>query len=197
MEPEAWKRLLPEVILASGSVARRWLLERQGVVVHQAPTGIDERSGQAVPERHVEDLAVQKLTAYLAGHPDPPCPVLACDTMIWFEGRLIGKPADEAEARAMLRSFSGKPQMVTTGYALFLRGRTFHGSDDATVWFRRLSDEDIASYLATGEWRGAAGAYRIQWQGKKLVERTEGSLSTILGLPSERIYAILEANRAS
>lgn len=192
----SYREMMPEVILASQSVARKWLLENEGIKVHAMPTGIDEFSDKKDPEGHVEDLAMQKMGRFLDEHPHPALPVICCDTMIFFEGELIGKARSIEEARAMLRRFSGRKQVIACGYAFYWHGRVFHGSDTANVRFKVLSDKDIEEYLATGEWKGAAGAYRIQWKGKSLVESTEGSEATMLGLPQEKIFAIIEADCA-
>ncbi len=189
-----FKELMPEVILASESVARKWLLEKEGIKVHVMPTGIEESSEKEDPFLYVEDLAMQKMASFLKQHPSPTLPVICCDTMIFFQGELIGKPRDIQEARAMLLRFSGKSQEIACGFALYWEGKTFHGSDAAQVRFKQLSDQEIDSYLENGEWKGAAGAYRIQWEGKKLVESTTGSDATMLGLPQEKIFSIIERN---
>ena len=192
----SYREMMTEVILASQSVARKWLLENEGIKVHVMPTGIDEHSDKKDPLGHVEDLAMQKMDRFLKEHPRPSLPVICCDTMIVFEGELIGKAHSIGEARAMLRRFSGREQVIACGYAFFWQGRVYHGSDIAHVRFKALSDKDIDAYLATGEWEGAAGAYRIQWKGKSLVESTEGSEATMLGLPQEKIFAIIGADCA-
>lgn len=196
MAETEYSRLLPRVILASQSVARKWLLEKEGIQVTVMPTGIDEKSDERDPARHVEDLARQKMAWVLSHHPDPPLPVICCDTMIFFEGKLIGKAKSRSEAKTMLEAFSGRKQVIASGYALYLHGKVHVGSDLAYVRFKHLSERDIEAYLDTGEWEGAAGAYRIQWKGKELVSETQGSASTMLGLPQEKIFAILKSNCA-
>ena len=191
-----YSEMMPEVILASQSIARKWLLEQEGIKVHVMPTGIDEHSDKKDPASHVEDLAMQKMARFLEEHPHPLLPVICCDTMIFFEGDLIGKAHSKEEARAMLHRFSAKKQTIACGFAFFWKGKVHHGSDLASVQFKKLSDAVIEDYLATGEWVGAAGAYRIQWKGKALVSSTIGSDSTMLGLPQEKIFAIIDADCA-
>ncbi|MDD7201670.1 MAG: Maf family nucleotide pyrophosphatase [Sphaerochaetaceae bacterium] len=192
----SYREMMPEVILASQSVARKWLLEQEGIKVHVMPTGIDEHSDKRDPGEHVEDLAMQKMGRFLEEHPHPALPVICCDTMIFFEGELIGKAHSVNEARAMLHRFSGRKQIIACGYAFYWNSRIYHGSDIANVRFKVLSDKEIDAYLSTGEWEGAAGAYRIQWKGKSLVESTEGSEATMLGLPQEKIFAIIGSDCA-
>ncbi|MCH3916480.1 MAG: Maf family protein [Spirochaetia bacterium] len=121
--------------------------------------------------------------------------VLTCDTMVVFEDRLIGKPKDSNEAFQLLQSFSGKEQTVVTGFALLLEGKCLlSGCDHATVQFRTYGLQEIKDYLATEEWKGAAGGYRIQKEGKHLVERTIGDIHTVVGLPLFLISALIGSN---
>lgn len=182
---------LPSVILASQSQGRREILEREGVRVTVLPTLMHEMTKETDAGMVTEDLAMQKLRFFLRAHPSPPLPVIAGDTIIGFEGKLVGKAKDEEEARAQLRAFSGKRQTVASSFALYYQGKAYHGRDEAYVWFKDLSEDDIAAYLATGEWRGAAGSYRIQKGAHPLILRVEGSMDTVIGLPTEKILAIM------
>jgi len=109
--------------------------------------------------------------------------VLAADTTVVLRGRLFGKPADPAEAADMLRRLQGRKHQVMTAVAVALDGRLEHALDVTDVTFRRLSDEQIADYVATGEPLDKAGAYAIQGKGAALVEGIRGDFFGVMGLP--------------
>jgi septum formation protein len=185
--------LLPKVILASQSVARKALLVSQGIEVTTYATHCDESHQESDPAKAVALLSERKLDAYMALHPGSAEPVLCCDTLIAFEGELIGKPSDQEEARNQLSSFSGKAQEVHSGWALWYEQRKYGGSDKALVWFKCLDEQLIETYLETGEWKGAAGSYRIQGEGRRLIDHIEGDEATVIGLPLLQISEILSA----
>lgn len=182
---------LPHIILASQSVARKALLEEMGIEVTTCPTHSDESHNLSDPDQVVAMLAMRKLESYRETHPTYSLPVICCDTLISFQGKLIGKPSNREEAKSQLQAFSGKAQLVHSGWALWY-GKTIYGdSDQAKVCFRTLTDADIEAYLDTLEWKGAAGSYRIQGKGQGLIESIEGDKGTIIGLPIEQIYRML------
>jgi septum formation protein len=109
--------------------------------------------------------------------------VLAVDSMVVWDGRAHGKPADEAEAERWLRELSGRRHEVMGGIALRERGEERTGVAVTRVRFRELSDTDIERYLASGEWRDRAGGYAIQELGAMLVEGIEGDWFNVVGLP--------------
>jgi septum formation protein len=106
-------------------------------------------------------------------------PVLAVDTLVALDGRIYGQPAGEEEARATLRALSGATHTVVSG--VWFDGD--EGVEETAVTFRALDDGFIDWYLATGEWRGRAGAYAIQERGAALVRRIEGDYLNVVGLP--------------
>jgi septum formation protein len=106
-------------------------------------------------------------------------PVLAVDTLVALDGRIYGQPADEHEARATLRALSGRTHTVVSG--LWFDGQ--EGVEETAVSFRDISEETIDWYVATGEWRGRAGAYAIQERGAALVRRIDGDYLNVVGLP--------------
>ncbi|NLE14586.1 MAG: septum formation protein Maf [Spirochaetales bacterium] len=188
--------MLPRLILASQSVARKALLQELGIEVATCPTHSDETFDMSDPADVVGTLARRKLHSYQIEHPSYTLPVLCCDTLIWFEGRLIGKPADRSDARNQLQSFSGKAQQVYSGWALWYENQVFWDADQALVWFKDLDEPAIEAYLATREWEGAAGSYRIQGLGHHLVDRIEGDKGTVIGLPVEQLTRVLGEYRA-
>ncbi len=111
--------------------------------------------------------------------------VLGADTEVVLDGRVLGQPADEREARSHLEALSGRTHMVLTGVALLGPGEDAERSGVASsqVTFRHLDSATLTLYLDSGEWRGRAGAYAIQGLGSILIERLEGDFSNVVGLP--------------
>jgi len=122
--------------------------------------------------------------------------VLGVDTVVEIDGTVLGKPSGPEEAERMLRALSGKVHRVYSGVALLVeRTRPMELESVCTeVKFRAMEDGEIRSYIESGEWAGAAGAYRIQERGAFLVEWIRGSYSNVVGLPLEAFYGILVRN---
>ena len=185
---------MESIILASQSKGRRELLENEGLPIIPLPADIDETIPWIDPSKEIQTLAEKKALACHAQHPERPEKwIIAADTLVVFEGKPIGKPADIAEARAFLEALSDKIHTVISGVAFLDRttGRLYSASDVSEVHFKPLSEADIENYLATGEWQGAAGAYRIQHKGAALVERIVGSFSNVIGLPLNKLFNIM------
>jgi septum formation protein len=109
--------------------------------------------------------------------------VIAGDTEVILDGRPLGQPADEAEARENLESLSGRRHEVLGGLAVLAGGEERLGVEASRVRFRDLAEAEIAAYVASGEWHGRAGGYAIQGLGSALVEEVRGDLSNVIGLP--------------
>jgi len=170
------------IILASGSPRRRQLLEMLGIPFRVVAPDVDESVRAAEqPEGYVTRLAREKARTVAAR--EHGSVVLAADTTVVLRGRLFGKPADPAEAADMLRRLQGRKHQVMTAVAVALDGRVEHALDVTDVTFRRLSDEQIADYVATGEPLDKAGAYAIQGKGAALVEGIRGDFFGVMGLP--------------
>jgi len=116
-------------------------------------------------------------------HPTPPARVIACDTDVVLDGKALGKPAEEAEAREYLERMSGRPHVVLSGLVVLADGEERSGLERTTVVFKDLSEVEKERYVEFGEWRGRSGGYAIQTLGSTLVERVEGSISNVVGLP--------------
>ena len=169
-------------ILASKSPRRRELL---GGIIKEFEI-LTADTDEALPEgMHPRDgvrlLAERKGAAVLSAVGDDAV-VISSDTLVELDGTPLGKPADEAAARRMLRRLSGRTHNVHTGVAVHYRGRCFSGVDSTSVTFRELSDAEITEYVAGGEPMDKAGAYGIQGQGGRLVACYEGSFDTVVGL---------------
>ncbi len=188
------KYKLPRLILASQSIARKALLEELGIEVTTLPTHCDESFEPGHPDAVVGMLAKRKLQAYRNSHPLYTLPVLCCDTLIYFEENFIGKPNDRATAKSQLLGFSGKAQQVHSGWALWYEGQMLSGADKALVWFKTLYESTVEAYLETQEWVGAAGSYRIQGEGRHLIDHIEGDKGTVIGLPLLQLQQILGQN---
>ena len=109
--------------------------------------------------------------------------VIACDTDVVLDGEVLGKPADASEARAYLDRMSGRTHTVMSGLVVVVDGEERSGVEKTSVVFKQLSDAEKERYVRFGEWEGRSGGYAIQTLGSSLVERLEGSVSNVVGLP--------------
>lgn len=175
------------VVLASGSPRRRELLDSVGVVFEAFAPDVDEspRAGED-PAAYVARIALDKVSA--VAYPD--ALVIAADTTVDVDGEIVGKPTDLADARVMLRRLSGRTHLVHTGVALKLNNRCETATVTSAVTFISIPDDLLEWYLATGEPLGKAGAYGIQGAAAALVERVDGSVSNIIGLPLHTVVAL-------
>jgi len=174
---------MARLILASASPRRKELLEQLGIsdfVVRPAPAEIEPEG--LPPGETVQATALAKGQA-VAEMAAPGELVLAADTEVYFEGKLLGKPKDEADAMAMLRRLSGAKHTVYTGIALILDGVVRTDVEVTDVYFRTLTEEEIRAYVATGEPMDKAGAYGIQGRAAHFVRRIEGDVYNVIGLP--------------
>ena len=180
----------PRVILASQSPRRRDLLTLVGIPHDVRPADIDESylPGEA-PAAHAERLARGKALKIAAEDHD--AVTIGSDTIVVVDGDVLGKPASEADAAAMLRRLSGRSHVVMTGVAAAWRGRVVSGVEEVGVTFRDLSDHDIAAYVATREPMDKAGAYGIQGYGATIVARVDGDYFAVMGLALGRLVGQL------
>lgn len=178
------------VVLASASPRRRQLLDLIGIAHEVRPANIDETMRpRENPRRHAERLAREKATA--VAKRDPDLITIAADTIVVINRKVLGKPRDVEEAARMLALLSGREHVVTTAVAVS-RGRKLRSAvEEVRVKFRRLRDDDIEAYIATGEPMDKAGAYGIQGYGATIVERIEGDYFAVMGLPIVRLIGLL------
>lgn len=182
----------PPLVLASASPRRLALLRQIGLepaVID--PAEIDETPlANETARRLALRLAREKVLAAAERRPD--AYVLAADTVVAAGRRLLSKPIDAADAERMLRLLSGRAHRVLTAVAAAAPGgRTASRLSETHVRFKRLSDDDIARYLANGEWEGKAGAYGVQGHAGAFVTRLNGSYSGVVGLPLYETRAVL------
>ena len=179
-------------ILASASPRRKELLTRAGYQFEIVPSACEEIVPAGLsPKDTVEGLAYQKALDVYALHPESI--VLGADTVVCFDGEILGKPHDKADAARMLKLLSGQTHEVRTGFALLGKGVEFVSSEAAMVTFFHLSDEQIENYIATGEPMDKAGAYGIQGKGAVLVRSVLGDYFNVVGLPIATVARALAA----
>lgn len=181
-----------EVILASASPRRQQLLEQLGITPLVHPADFTECDGNAGEARDVVlTNAVGKCSAVAAEFGDE-LAVIAADTVVVIDNDILGKPQDTVAAEAMLQRLSGRRHQVMTGVAVRYRGQQLADVCVTDVSFRKLSDEEIKSYAASGEPLDKAGAYGIQGRGAVLVEKIDGCYNNVVGLPLTMLYLMLQ-----
>ncbi len=179
------------LILASSSPRRAAYLRELGFSFRRVVPDVDEkvRRGES-PRRYVRRLAEAKAAAVSERHPRHW--VIGADTTVVVAGRILGKPADESDARRMLKLLSGRSHQVVSAIALarfqdhVLRSRI----STTRVFVRKLAPDEIRGYVETGEPMDKAGAYGIQGVGAFLVSRIEGSFSNVVGFPLEKFFEL-------
>jgi septum formation protein len=177
-----------KLVLASASPRRKELLAAAGLDFEVRPADVDEAplNGES-PEAYVARLAEEKARAvWRAGEI-----ALGADTTVVIDGEILAKPADAAEAEAMLARLAGRGHEVLTGYCLFDGEGAAGGVERTRVVFRPMSSAEIADYAASSEPLDKAGAYGIQGLASKYIERIEGCYFNVVGLPVSRVYALL------
>ena len=179
--------------LASGSPARRELLERAGYSFTVVPSQVDEPTGEGFADgrsvvEHIAWLKAAAVAPRVAGGI-----VLAADTVGWLAGRVIGKPADAEDARRILRALGGTEHELWTGVCLWRRPDDLQVAwqEVGRVAFAKLTESQLDEYLATRLWQGCSGAYAVQEGHDPYVRVVEGSVSNVIGLPMESLERVL------
>jgi len=181
------------LILASASPRRQELLSSAGISFEVLPSEVDEgfQEGEP-PEEYVVRLARRKATKAGERHKDRW--VLAADTVVVIDGRILGKPGDRQEAREMLGVLSDQEHRVITGFCLLRgdSGKSREGTVTTRVRFKRLSSREIEWYLDTGEPFDKAGAYAIQGKAAFMIKEIRGSYTNVVGLPLTEVIEALQ-----
>jgi septum formation protein len=178
-------------VLASASPRRAELLTAAGFEFQVVPADVDETP---VPGEPVRDYALRVARAkaeHVARQLADQRVILAADTVVVAGGRLMGKPADAADAASMLRALSGRVHDVHTAVVVRGRGQHFEEVVTTLVRFHPLTAAEIAWYVSTGEADGKAGAYAIQGRAARFIEGIDGSWSNVVGLPISTVYRLL------
>jgi septum formation protein len=184
----------PTVVLASASPRRLDLLREIGIEPIVEPADLDETLDDRVDvAAAVAGLASAKARAVAARRMGEPVLVIGADTLVVLDGRPLGKPADDADARTMLGRLSGREHQVMTGVAIVdaATGNDLGGVETTIVRFRTLTADEITDYVATGEPLDKAGAYGIQSGGGAFVESVDGDRSNVIGLPLPLVTRLL------
>jgi len=178
------------LVLASASPRRAELLRLAGFVFTVAHAAVDETPRpREPPAAYVRRLAEEKAAAVAAHHPG--AVVLGADTTVVADGDIMGKPADDGEAAAMLRRLQGRAHDVLTGVAVVAPGGRNSAVAETRVWMATLSEAEIAAYVASGEPADKAGAYGIQGRAARFITRIDGSYPNVVGLPVAVVHDLL------
>jgi septum formation protein len=179
----------PPLLLASRSPQRRAILEQLAIPFEAVVPRYDEELTGADPAAEVERHAQGKARAVAGIAGDRP--VLGVDTEVVLDGRVYGKPGDEAEAEAMLEELSGQTHEVVSGLCLLTPAWEELGHAVTRVTFRALTPRELGLYVVSEEWRERAGGYAIQGLGAALVERIDGDYLNVVGLPTALLVRLL------
>ncbi len=175
-----------DLVLASASPRRRDLLASVGIAFSVVPSrAAEEVLPGETAEAHVQRLSLDKAREVAGRSEVSGRWFLGSDTVVVRDGEILGKPADDADARRMLRSLAGRSHRVVSGYAIIDRqtGEEISEAVQTLVRFRELTEAEIAGYIASGEPADKAGAYAIQGIGAFMVRSIDGSYTNVVGLP--------------
>ncbi len=184
---------IPSFILASGSPRRKDLLEEAGYDFEVIPPDVEEIEDMSVPIRILTAKnAALKADAVAASHPE--AVVIAADTLVLLGERVLSKPADRTEAREMLSALNGKSHQVLTAVSVVrLGGGKSHAFSVSTdVYFKSLSESERDAYHDRINPMDKAGAYAAQEHGALIIDRLEGSMTNVIGLPMDDVRVVLE-----
>ena len=184
-----------QFILASKSPRRRELLKKAGYKFEVAEPLINEKdfvAEQTSPCEYAKRLAIAKAMSVAQRFQDKI--VVGADTIVDFDGRIVGKAADAAQAEKIIRLLFNAPHRVITGLAIICKRKNLEiaDSDTTIVYPRPMTEEQIAEHISSGVWRDKAGAYAIQENSDRFVEKIEGSLTNVMGMPMELFERLLK-----
>ncbi|MEG0371263.1 MAG: Maf family protein [Clostridium sp.] len=180
-----------EIILASGSPRRQDILNLFPVEFKTQVSNINEDVDIDDPYILVEKLSFDKAMDVAVNNPDSI--VIGADTIVYLDGVILGKPKSKEEAFDMLKSLSGRRHEVITGISIVIGNKKIQLKDHETtgVFFKYLSDEEVLSYIETGEPFDKAGSYGIQGIGSIFIDKIEGCYFNVVGLPTNKLYNLL------
>ena len=199
---------MSQIILASQSPRRKELLEQIGLEFEICPAKGEEIITKTIPEEVVMELSKQKaeevaamVSSFGEEHKDITTPsdilVIGADTVVAYDGKILGKPVDEADAKRMLTMLSGNTHSVFTGVTLVLIDKSGRAGElvfyeKTDVKMHEMSELEIDRYIATGEPMDKAGSYGIQGKCAIYIEKIDGDYNNVVGLPISRIYQELK-----
>lgn len=182
-----------KIVLASASPRRKEILHTAGIGFEVCVSNVEEVITQSEPGLVVEELSRQKAEDVAKKYPDDAL-IIGADTVVAVHGKILGKPKDREDAKAMLRELSGDVHQVVTGVTL-IRGEmkhSFHTVTDVTVC--ELTEEEINSYVNLDEPMDKAGAYAIQGLFGKYITKIDGEYNNVVGFPVAAFYAYCRAH---
>ncbi len=199
---------MSQIILASASPRRKELLEQIGLEFEICPAKGEEIITKTIPEEVVMELSKQKaeevaalVSSYGENHKEITTPsdilVIGADTVVAYDGKILGKPKDEAHAKEMLTMLSGNTHSVFTGVTLVLIDKSGRAGElcfyeKTNVKMHPMTEAEIDRYIASGECLDKAGSYAIQGKSAIFIEQIEGDYNNVVGLPITRIYQELK-----
>ncbi len=179
------------IVLASASPRRREICDLLGLTYTVCPAKSEAEADPSLPtDKAILQVARGKAEEVAAQYPD--AIVLGADTAVVVDGRILGKPQDTEDAKAMLRMLSGRTHQVITGVWVCGGGYDDGFADVANVTFYEMTEQDIAAYVQTNEPHDKAGAYAVQGIGARYIRGIDGDFYTVMGLPCGRLFRFLE-----
>ena len=173
---------MKDIILASASPRRKILLEEAGLKFKIVESGIKEYlDPKSEPHALAEKLSLEKAKAVFINNKDSI--IIAADTIIVCDKKILGKPKDENDAKKMLEFLSGKIHLIITGFTIIDGNNVITESEETKVEMKKINEKEIETYIRTGEPFGKAGAYAIQGIAKKFIKKVDGDLFNAIGLP--------------
>jgi len=184
-----------KIILASGSPRRKEILSGIGLDFEVLVSNADEESidKKVDPKLYVQELALIKANAVFKEHKEKAL-IISADTVVVYDGRILGKPENEKDAANMLKMLSGKKHFVYTGICIIDTQRAFEATEvcETEVLFDTLDENTIKDYIKTGEPMDKAGAYGIQGLGSLLVKEIKGDYFNVVGLPVKTLADLMK-----
>ena len=180
------------LILASASPRRRELLSALGLSFEVRPAKGEEHPEPGLSGGETAKRLSRAKCLEIAADADENAVVIAADTVVCLDDEILGKPADEQDAKRMLRALSGRDHRVFTGVTVARGGRVLSDFEETAVHFRPLSEREIEAYIATGEPMDKAGAYGIQGRASLFVRAIEGDYFNVVGLPLCKLGQMLK-----
>jgi len=184
---------MKKIILASASPRRKELLEKIGLKFEVEPAGYEEIVDTGM-EAHELVRRLSRDKAEVVARKYRNAVVIAADTVVLIDGKILGKPHNRTEAKKMLRALSGRSHVVITGFTIIdtAKRRTLSRAVETKVYIRELNTEEIDAYVKSGEPFDKAGAYGIQGLGSVIVEKIEGDYYNVVGLPLSALTVALK-----
>ncbi len=179
-------------ILASGSPRRKEILQNLGINFEVITAEVDETCDKTDPAEIVCELAARKASAVAERIGKTDRFILAADTLVACDGKVLGKPADAADAASMLRMLSGRTHQVFSGISLIRGDRQITEYECTAVTFDQMTEDEIARYIESGEPFDKAGGYAVQGKAAVFIKKLDGCYFNVVGLPVHRLYRMLQ-----